>query len=328
MHSPDPRDSVIHSIYISFFRERISRDLIFIVAWLTLAVASIYLPVLNETPLRVIFTLPVILFIPGYALIAALFPEKEEIDLLERIALSFGLSIAVVPLIGLGLNYTPWGIRLDPIVTSLTIFTLLMILIAQFRRGVLGADVRFVFPFRPIFEGIRDEFVPPAGSTIDRVLSLLLLVSIIAAIGTTIFVIAFPKDGEKFTEFYILGSGKKAADYPRTLIPGESYPMYIGIGNHEYRNISYTVEVHSLSMLTDDAGNLSYIERMNLLDRRIEQVSHNETVVFPYNLTIHQPGYKRIQFLLFNEALPDETITGMERINQSYRDLHLWVTVP
>lgn len=328
MHPPDPRDSVIHSIYISFFKEKISRDLVFITAWLIAAVACIYLPVLNESPLRVMFTLPVILFIPGYALIAALFPEKDEIDLLERIALSFGLSIAIVPLIGLGLNYTPWGIRLDPIVTSLTIFTLLMSLIAQFRRGVLGADVRFEFPFNQIINGIHEEFIPSAGSTIDRALSLLLLVSIVAAIGTTIFVIAFPKDGEKFTEFYILGSGKKAADYPRSLTPGESYPMYIGIGNHEYRNISYTVEVHGLSMVTAEMGNQSFIERMDMLDRRIEQVSHNETVVFPYNLTTRQPWYNRIQFLLFNETIPDETITGMERINQSYRDLHLWVTVP
>ena len=327
MHSPDPRDSAIHSIYISFFQERFSRDLVFIVAWLIAAVACIYLPVLNESSLRVIFTLPVILFIPGYALIAALFPEKDEIDLLERIALSFGLSIAVVPLIGLGLNYTPWGIRLDPIVTSLTIFTIAMILIAQYRRGLLDAGVRFEFPFRPIYDGIRDEFIPTAGNTTDRVLSILLLIAIIAAVGTTIFVIAFPKDGEKFTEFYILGAERMASDYPRMLSPGESYPMYIGIGNHEYRNISYTVEVHSLSMVTDETGNQSFIERMDLLDHIENVVSHNETVVFPYNLTIHQPGYNRIQFLLFNETIPGERIAGMERINQSYRDLHIWVTI-
>lgn len=95
------------------------------------AILSIYIPILNASPLRVLLALPLVLFIPGYVLIAALFPSNEDIDLLERIALSFGLSIAVVPLIGLGLNYTPWGIRLDPIVTSLALFTLAMVLIAQ-----------------------------------------------------------------------------------------------------------------------------------------------------------------------------------------------------
>ena len=38
--------------------------------------------------------------------------------------MSFGLSIAVVPLIGLGLNLTPWGIRLDPILISLAVFVI------------------------------------------------------------------------------------------------------------------------------------------------------------------------------------------------------------
>jgi len=35
--------------------------------------------------------------------------SREGIDGIERVALSFGLSIAIVPLIGLVLNFTPWG---------------------------------------------------------------------------------------------------------------------------------------------------------------------------------------------------------------------------
>jgi len=45
---------------------------------------------------------------------AALFIKKEGIGGIAKIALSFGLSIAVVPIIGLILNYTPWGIRIEP----------------------------------------------------------------------------------------------------------------------------------------------------------------------------------------------------------------------
>jgi len=47
----------------------------------------------------------------------------------------------------------------------------------------------------------------------------------------------------------------------------------------------------------------------------------------PYNVSAISPGFNRIEFLLFNESVPDETVRGMERINQSYRDLHLWVKV-
>ena len=105
--------------------KNIPKDLIVIAVWMLLAVLSIYVPFINETFIRVIFTVPVILFIPGYVLIAALFPEKTSIDGIERFALSVGLSIAVVPLIGLVLNYTPFGIRLNPIVISLVLFTLI-----------------------------------------------------------------------------------------------------------------------------------------------------------------------------------------------------------
>jgi hypothetical protein len=64
-----------------------------------------------------------VLFIPGYVTVEALFPKSRELDGIERFALSIGLSLAMVPLIGVLLNYTPWGIRLTPIVISLAIFT-------------------------------------------------------------------------------------------------------------------------------------------------------------------------------------------------------------
>jgi len=63
-----------------------------------------------------------VLWLPGYTLIKALFPEKE-LDSIERAALSIGMSLALVPMIGLLLNYTPWGIRRTPITISLLAVT-------------------------------------------------------------------------------------------------------------------------------------------------------------------------------------------------------------
>jgi uncharacterized membrane protein len=65
-----------------------------------------------------------VLFLPGYVTVEALFPRFRELHAIERFALSIGLSLALVPLVGLLLNYTPWGVRLTPIVISLTTFTL------------------------------------------------------------------------------------------------------------------------------------------------------------------------------------------------------------
>ena len=78
--------------------------------------------VFTTGPLRIGLGLPFVIFFPGYTLLSALFPKRDDLSGIERVALSFGLSIAVVPLIGLILNYTPWGIKLYPILTSITLF--------------------------------------------------------------------------------------------------------------------------------------------------------------------------------------------------------------
>jgi hypothetical protein len=75
-----------------------------------------------------------VLYLPGYTLIEALYPKKEDLDPLERLALSIGLSLALVPLVGLLLNYTPLGIRLDPIVASLSALAVGLALVAAFRK--------------------------------------------------------------------------------------------------------------------------------------------------------------------------------------------------
>lgn len=75
-----------------------------------------------------------VLFIPGFLLISVLYARSDEMDTLERVALSIGLSLAVVPLIGLVLNYTPWGIRLEPIMASLALFSEVMAVAWVVRR--------------------------------------------------------------------------------------------------------------------------------------------------------------------------------------------------
>ncbi len=76
------------------------------------------------------------LYLPGYSLIEALYPNKENLTPLERLALSIGLSLVLVPLVGLMLNYTPWGIRLNPIFASLSVLTVMLAGLAVARKFV------------------------------------------------------------------------------------------------------------------------------------------------------------------------------------------------
>jgi hypothetical protein len=72
--------------------------------------------------IRYIFGSIFILFFPGYTLVKTLFPIRE-INTLERTSLSIGTSLALVPIVGLLLNYTPWGIRLIPVTISILLLT-------------------------------------------------------------------------------------------------------------------------------------------------------------------------------------------------------------
>ena len=82
-----------------------------------------------------------VLFLPGFTFIKALFPAKvpvktssENMDTIERITLSFGMSLVLVPIVGLILNYTPWGIRLTPITLSLLALTVVFATVAILRE--------------------------------------------------------------------------------------------------------------------------------------------------------------------------------------------------
>ena len=109
--------------------------------WSTLAVTALAL--LSVTLIPDLFPLNTfrwvlgsifVLYLPGYTLLQFLFPKRSEFDALERFALSIGVSLAIVPLIGLLLNYTPWGIRLAPITASLGIFTIATAVVAATRK--------------------------------------------------------------------------------------------------------------------------------------------------------------------------------------------------
>ncbi len=72
-----------------------------------------------------------ILFLPGFAFIKALFPIKiyakssnGNLEEIEHIALSIGMSIALVSTAGLLLYYSPWGLDFVTIILFLVTFTL------------------------------------------------------------------------------------------------------------------------------------------------------------------------------------------------------------
>ena len=123
-----------------------------------------------------------------------------------------------------------WGIRLEPIVLSLTLFSWIMVLVAKYRRAILPHEEQFSLQFKKIPSGIHNVFLPSGGKRIERFLAFLLPLVAIVAVITLAFVIVFPQQGERFSEFYILGENQRASEYPDQILAGMTYPLYIGVG--------------------------------------------------------------------------------------------------
>jgi uncharacterized membrane protein len=182
-------------------------------------------------------------------------------------------------------------------------------------------------PFSEIPGALREALFPAGRSRVEQLLSVILILVIIVAISTTIYVIASPKEHELFSDFFILGEKGMADDYPGNISTGLPYPMFIGVGNHEHRNMSYTIETWTALTEFNNVTNSTTYLAMDPLDHQSLVLSHNETRVIPYTLSLNKTGCNRVVFLLFNESVPGPYVTGSDRINASYRDLYLRVTV-
>lgn len=319
--------------------QRYPIDILIGIIWALILVPVVIYDI-NET-VRIVLGLPAILFIPGYMLIFSLFPAKKTlqgIDIIERIALSFGLSIAIVPLIGLGLNYTPWGIRLIPILSSLVLFIVVMGCISWVRWSKLPSDERFIIDL--------DITFPENESRLDKALTIILAISILISVVALVYVIVIPKTGERFTEFYILGEDGIADNYPRNMSLDVSETVIVGIVNHEYKLMNYTVEIWAINQslhYNESIGeNETLYHHMWFVDSQDISLEHVPIDIEGpwepqwernWSFSINRSGTFKLAFLLFTEQqdsydkYDDHVAIAEEKMTHAYREVHLWVTV-
>jgi len=295
-----------------------------------------------EGTIRIILGLPLLLFIPGYLLSFVFFPfrkTKTSIDTVERLALSFALSLAIVPIIGLGLNYTPEGLQLEPILISLLVFIIGIGAIALYRWHLTPPKERVITTL--------NVSLPKLGKNLDTVLTIILASSIIIAPASlAYYAILSPRTEETFTEFYILSPEGTAEGYQRNLVIGENTSVIIGIANHEHKTINYTIEiwlsdqslVYNLTTFEDETvyNHLWYMHKMNVvLDHTPANIEEPWEPQWEYNFSfnITRKGNFKLLFLLFTTPTEEYNLdvdyknTVEQKINRSYRATNLWLDV-
>lgn len=274
--------------------KKIYSDLGIIYVWTTLTVISSIIP---YTFIRTSLAIPVLLFFPGYLLLTVFFPKKDDIDINVRVALSFGLSIVIVLLMGILLNFT-FGITLMPILGILYIYTVTLSLIGTYIRGKVSEDVRFSISAYSIYYIISQKLKPK--NIADLLLTIMLVSIILLTVGTIYYTITVPKVGERYTEFYILNSSGDTNNYPTKVIADSNTTLLMGVVNHEYSPINYTIQVDL---------------NKKLLTSKELTLDNDETWEKNVTFSINKGTNMELEFLLFKE----------NNLTIPYRTLRLWV---
>ncbi len=273
-----------------------------------------------DSLVRQILGLVFVLFLPGYAATAALFPENDQIDGIERVALSFGLSIAIVPLIGLALNFTPFGIRLDPILASVSGFIVAASLVGWYRRMRLPVDERFaiVVDVDLGFQGMP---------LVDKLLTIGIAVMLVASVVVLAWAVTTPRVGETFTQLALLDANGMADDYPRNLTVGEEALVLLTVKSFEHEPVNYTIVI----VLTNSTNYNFTVGQESIAWNATHPMSpfvgisqdfsleHEEYYNQSFDFSVTSPGTWKLQFLLFTEGQP----IGQD----AYRTVHLWLVV-
>lgn len=151
--------------------------------------------------------------------------------------LSLVLSIAIVPLIGIILNFVR-DISLETVLYTNTAFIFLASIVAWIRQHRLPRQKRLgtrLYLTRSWFAKVIGEGVQ------SRVIAGVLVVALLGSLGLLFHTIQSPRLSESFTQFYILGTEGKFADYPSEFRVGQEAKIPVRIVNHEGKEVTYRV---------------------------------------------------------------------------------------
>ena len=333
--------------------DQIPADLIALVILVIVADGVILLST-DGALVRPVVGLLFVLFLPGYALVAALFPARGNspqqaqrgngssagqsttdrggwgldrgIDWVERFALGFVLSLAVVPILALVVTLSPLAFGTASVFVVITVWTLGLTIVAIGRRLTLSVDQRYGMTIGELTRYLRQSIVGDR-SRGKILLNVVLVLAILFAVGSLSFALLAPPDGETYTDVALLTESSDGelttAEYPDSLAPGEDEQFYIRLENREQTSVEYDVVVQLQAV--DSSAEGAVVTNRAEVDRFSTTLDHGESEITEREVTI-PPTLTgedlRLQLLLYEDGVP--TTPTRE---SAYRKLHIWVDV-
>lgn len=315
-----------------------------IVVCVTIALnVVVFVPEISSVLLRVVIGSVFVFFAPGYVVVAALFPAQYRdgnsvietvqesngrtpvmgsgVTFNERLLLSVGVSIVVLPMLGYLFNFTQWGVRLTPILLAVSAFTVLGALVAGIRRQQLPVEDRF-HP-RPV------QWTRTAGSNVlDRdsrqnyAINVILVASLLFFAVAGGYAVDSHSSHDQFSEIYLLtedGDRLLDGESATQIEPDARNQITVGVSNHEEAVVNYTVV--AVQQRLEVEGNRTVVRDQTRLGSFETSLRHEQTETREYTFTPSQTdGNSRIVWLLYTERAPEDPSTESA---ENY--VYLWV---
>jgi uncharacterized membrane protein len=291
-------------------------------------------------PTRVLLAGPLLFFLPGYAVVSALFPEEPPetesgsvvstallrrpgVEWVERCALSLGASVVVLVLLPVAISLVGGSFAAVPLVTVAVATTVGSALVAVGRRLRLPPTERATVPVDRWHDEARAATVG-ADSRVDAALNVALALAVVAAVATLAVGLAAPQSGETHTEVALLTDSDGelvAGDYPTDLTGGEQASFTLTVENNEGAATDYTAVV--LLQRVQTGGESVTVLEQNELDRASLSVAAGETAERELSVTPELLGDDlRLRVLVFDGEPPAEPTEA-----SATEHLTLWVDV-
>jgi uncharacterized membrane protein len=315
-------------------------DLFALVGYVAVAVAILSQSAVYGTPLAVALGLPLLFFAPGYAFVSLLFPGSTPDDTAtnrttamvrqhgltggERAALGVGLSVALLPILGVAVAASPWTLAPGTILLSVAGVTAGLAVLGAIRRLRRPADRRFSLPIRAWSGGARRAVSD--GSAADTALNIGLAAAVVVAVAAVGYAVAAPGPEPGYTTVSLLSqneTGKLVADdYPKNFQSGEGRPLVVELTNQERSQTDYSVVVELQRVQQADDGGAKVVE-----DRKLATftptVESDETWRTTHEVTPTMTGEDlRLVYLVYEGESPEEPTT-----ENAYRHVHVWINV-
>lgn len=318
-------------------RRAVALDLVAVVGYV--AVAVLALPDLYGTPAAVAAGLPLLFFVPGYVLVSLLFPcaPSDDVDdqqfgwsrqygltASERLALGFGLSVALLPVLGLSLSFSPWAITPTSVLLSVGALTTACAIGAAIRRLRRPPERRFTVPVRSWIEEARWRLSDRSLSA--NAINVGLAAAVVFAVAAIGFSVAAPGPGQQYTSVALLSHNETgelvADDYPRNFTRGESKSLVVSVTNNEGERVNYSVVVQLQRVRKGDDGGATVLEDRHLATFT-PTVAPGQTWRTTHEVTPTMIGDNlRLVYLVYRGDPPAEPTT-----ENAYRYVHVWVNV-